>query len=112
MSQGTVAKARGKRNDKVKLFKGYAQAREILAHAGARHIHRSWYLAAHPGGTVKINDLVDSHLQTADNLYVCDCSVVPAAWGLPPSFTLIALGKRLARHLTREAPPVKAAVSN
>jgi choline dehydrogenase-like flavoprotein len=56
---------------------------------------------------------VDSHLQTAvDNLYVCDCSVVPAAWGLPPSFTLIALGKRLARHLTREAPPVKAAVSN
>ena len=86
--------------DKVKLFKGYARAREILAHAGARHIHRSWYLAAHPGGTVKINDLVDSDLQTTiENLYVCDCSVVPAAWGLPPSFTLIALGKRLAKHL-------------
>jgi choline dehydrogenase-like flavoprotein len=86
--------------DKVKIFKGYAQAREILAHAGARDIHRSWYLAAHPGGTVKIGELVDSNLQTGiDNLYVCDCSVMPEAWGLPPTFTLIALGKRLARHL-------------
>ena len=94
--------------DKVKLFKGYARAREILAHAGARNIHRSWYLAAHPGGTVKINDLVDSDLQTTiENLYVCDCSVVPAAWGLPPSFTLIALGKRLAKHLTVKAIPAR-----
>lgn len=89
--------------DKVKIFKGYAHAREILAHAGARNIHRSWYLAAHPGGTVKINDLVDTDLETEfDNLYVCDCSVMPEAWGLPPTFSLIALGKRLARHLAGE----------
>ncbi len=89
--------------DKVKFFKGYAHAREILAHAGAKNIHRSWYLAAHPGGTVKINDVVDIDLKTAyDNLYVCDCSVMPEAWGLPPTFSLIALGKRLARHLSGE----------
>ena len=94
--------------DKVKIFKGYAQAREILAHAGARHIHRSWYLAAHPGGTVKINDAVDTDLKTLiDNLYVCDCSVIPHAWGLPPTFTLIALGKRLAKHLTVKAMPAR-----
>ncbi len=87
--------------DKVKIFKGYAHAREILAHAGAANIHRSWYLAAHPGGTVKINELVDTDLKTEfENLYVCDCSVMPEAWGLPPTFSLIALGKRLARHLT------------
>jgi choline dehydrogenase-like flavoprotein len=95
--------------DKVKIFKGYAQAREILAHAGARHIHKSWYLAAHPGGTAKIGDIVDSDLQTRiDRLYVCDCAVMPAAWGLPPTFALIALGKRLARHLAGEtaAAPV------
>lgn len=86
--------------DKVKIFKGYARAREILAHAGARSIHRSAYLAAHPGGTAKINDVVDTDLKTAiDNLYVCDCSVMPEAWGLPPTFSLIALGKRLAKHL-------------
>ena len=86
--------------DKVKIFKGYARAREILAHAGARNIHRSGYLAAHPGGTAKINDVVDTDLKTAfDNLYVCDCSVMPKAWGLPPTFSLVALGKRLAKHL-------------
>ena len=89
--------------DKVKIFKGYAQAREILAHAGARNIRKSWYLAAHPGGTVKIGDIVDSNLQTRfEHLYVCDCSVMPEAWGLPPTYTLIALGKRLARHLAGE----------
>ena len=87
-------------SDKVKINKGYTQAREILAHAGARNIHRSWYLAAHPGGTAKIGEIVDRDLQTRfDGLYVCDCSVMPDAWGLPPTFTLVALGKRLARHL-------------
>ena len=37
-----------------------------------------------------------------DNLYVCDCSVIPEAWGLPPTLTLIGLGKRLAKHLSEE----------
>jgi choline dehydrogenase-like flavoprotein len=86
--------------DKVKIDTGYTQAREILAYAGARNIHRSGYLAAHPGGTAKIGEIVDRDLQTRiDGLYVCDCSVMPDAWGLPPTFTLVALGKRLARHL-------------
>jgi len=89
--------------DKNKLFKGYARAREILANAGAKDIHKSWYVAAHPGGTVKINEFVDNNLKTEfDNLYVCDCSVMPEAWGLPPTFSLIALGKRLAKHLAGE----------
>ncbi len=92
--------------DKDKVFKGYAHAREILAHAGAVNIHKSWYVAAHPGGTVKIDDVVDRNLKTAfDSLYVCDCSVMPEAWGLPPTFSLIALGKRLAGHLSGESAP-------
>ena len=37
--------------------------------------------------------------KTWDNLYVCDCSVIPEAWGLPPTMTLVGLGKRLAKHL-------------
>ena len=86
--------------DKAKLLNGYERARQILKNAGARDIFKSWYVAAHPGGTVKVGDIVDSDLKTAyDNLYVCDCSVIPEAWGLPPTFTLIALGKRLAKHL-------------
>ena len=56
---------------------------------------------------MKIGELVDANLKTRiDNLYVCDCSVIPEAWGLPPTLTLLALGKRLARHLVAERQPV------
>jgi len=90
--------------DHQKLMKGYGRAKEILKNAGTRHIFKSWYMAAHPGGTVKIGDIVDSNLQTEyENLYVCDCSVIPEAWGLPPTLTLIGLGKRLAKHLIEES---------
>lgn len=91
------------KDDQRKLLKGYERAREILRNAGAKDIYRTWYLAAHPGGTVKIGELVDAHLKTQfDNLYVCDCSVVPEAWGLPPTLTLVGLGKYLARHLAAD----------
>jgi choline dehydrogenase-like flavoprotein len=86
--------------DRSKLLHGFERARSILANAGARRIFKSGYMAAHPGGTVKVGDLLDENLQTdLENLYVCDCSVIPEAWGLPPALTLIGLGKRLARHL-------------
>ena len=53
---------------------------------------------------MKVGDLLDSDLKTEyNNLYVCDCSVIPEAWGLPPTLTIIGLGKRLAKHLTGEA---------
>lgn len=89
--------------DRDKLLHGYANARRILDNMGARSISKSWYFAAHPGGTVKIGQLVDATLKTQfDNLYVCDCSVIPEAWGLPPTLTIIGLGKYLARHLAGE----------
>jgi choline dehydrogenase-like flavoprotein len=87
--------------EKKKLHRGYERAKKILENAGAKNIFRTWYLAAHPGGTAKIGDLVDSNLETeVENLYVCDCSVIPNPWGLPPVLTIIALGKRLAKHLS------------
>jgi choline dehydrogenase-like flavoprotein len=87
--------------DKKKLEKGYKRAKKILKHAGAEQIYHGGEVAAHPGGTVKIGELIDSDLKTAhDNLYVCDCSVIPEAWGLLPTLTLLGLGKRLARHLS------------
>lgn len=83
-----------------RLMSGYERAREILTHAGAETIFKSRFIAAHPGGTAKIDDIVDSNLETEiDNLFVCDCSVIPEAWGLPPTITLLALGKRLGKHL-------------
>lgn len=91
------------KNEKRKLKRGYDRAKAILKNAGAKDVFRTGYLAAHPGGTAKVGDLVDSNLKTEyDNLYVCDCSVIPEAWGLPPTTTIIGLGKRLARHLLNE----------
>ena len=88
-------------DDARKLQHGAARARRILEHAGAVKIYNSWYLAAHPGGTVKIGEFLDTDLQSLNykNLFVCDCSVIPGEWGLPPIMTIIALGKRLAKHL-------------
>ncbi|MEW6263614.1 MAG: FAD-dependent oxidoreductase [Thermodesulfobacteriota bacterium] len=87
--------------DRKKLLRGFNRAKRILGKAGAKDVYKSWYLASHPGGTVKIGEAVDSDLKTEyDRLYVCDCSVIPEAWGLPPTLTLISLGKRLAKHLT------------
>lgn len=88
-------------DDKDKLRYGTEIAKNILADAGAHAIFKSWHFAAHPGGSAKIGEVVNADLQTEINgLYVCDASVIPAAWGLPPSFTLLCLGKRLGKHLT------------
>jgi choline dehydrogenase-like flavoprotein len=86
--------------DRRRLTQGTQRARKILTNAGAERLCRSWLFAVQPGGTVPIGRLLDPDLQTeVDNLYVCDASVIPDPWGLPPSLTLIGLGKRLAGHL-------------
>jgi choline dehydrogenase-like flavoprotein len=88
------------KEDKNKIDKGAELARRILENAGATDIYRWWYVAAHPGGTVKIGDAVDTNLKTRfDNLYVCDCSVMPKEWGVPPTYTILCLAKRLSKHL-------------
>jgi len=88
--------------DRDKFDKGIAIARGILQKAGARHIFASHHFAAHPGGSLRIGDQVDAGLSTpTQGLYVCDASVIPAPWGLPPTLTLLALGKRLGKSLGR-----------
>lgn len=86
--------------DRRKLAAGVEMARGILRAAGARNIFKSWHFAAHPGGSVRIGEGVDRNLQTGTaNLYVCDASVIPQPWGLPPTLTLLCLGKRLGTWL-------------
>ena len=86
--------------DRRKLRDGVGLAGRILAQAGARHIFNSVHFAAHPGGSVRIGEGVDSNLRTpVAGLFVCDASVIPEAWGLPPTVTLLCLGRRLAQHL-------------
>ncbi len=86
--------------DRDKLDHGAERAARILRAAGARRLARTLPFAAHPGGTVPLGRLVDRDLRTElPGLYVCDASVISDPWGLPPTLTLIGLGKRLARHL-------------
>jgi hypothetical protein len=64
------------KEDKQKLDKGSEHAKRILTNAGATDIYRSWKIAAHPGGTVKIGELVDTNLQT--NLKISMSATVPS----------------------------------
>ena len=87
------------RSDRSKLAHGIGIARQILKACDATHIFKSWHFAAHPGGSVRIGQGVDSNLRTSiAGLYVCDASVIPQAWGLPPTLTLLCLGRRLGAH--------------
>ncbi|WP_229422858.1 GMC oxidoreductase [Pseudoduganella umbonata] len=71
-----------------------------MRQAGAKHVFSSHHFAAHPGGTAAIGTVVDSKLQTGTaGLFVCDAAVLPAPWGLPPTLTLLCLGRRLGRQL-------------
>jgi choline dehydrogenase-like flavoprotein len=88
--------------DRAKFGKGIGIARDILRQAGARQVFASHHFAAHPGGSLPIGAQVDARLQTSTpGLYVCDASVIPEPWGLPPTLTLLALGKRLGHQLIK-----------
>jgi len=89
--------------DRARFARGVDIARAILDRAGAHHVFGSVHFAAHPGGAVGIGKHVDRDLATGTpGLYVCDASVIPQPWGLPPTLTLLCLGWRLARHLARD----------
>ncbi|MBI9075533.1 MAG: GMC family oxidoreductase [Desulfatibacillum sp.] len=95
-----IVNKRLSKHDKASLNRGFERAKQILKNAGATTVYKTWYIAAHPGGTAKLGEVVDANLQTRhENLYVCDCSVIPEAWGLPPTLAIIAMAKRLSRHL-------------
>jgi len=87
-------------DDKFKFESGVDIAKNILQNANAKNIFKSHHFAAHPGGSAKIGEVVDSDLQTnIPGLFVCDASVIPEPWGLPPTYTLLCLGKRLAKTI-------------
>jgi choline dehydrogenase-like flavoprotein len=82
--------------------------RKILVQAGCRadSIFVGPLRGTHPSATVRIGELLDQDLQTAiRNLYVCDASTFPEALDRPTVLTLIALSKRLARHLLELEKP-------
>lgn len=86
-----------------KLDKGAALAVEVLVKAGVprNKIFRTTTIAAHPGGTVRIGGVLDNDCQTPiANCYCMDTTIIPEPWGLPPSVTVVAMAKRLAKKLS------------
>jgi len=87
----------------LKLNKGAVIAEDILYAAGVekKTIIKTAVIASHPGGTVRIGTLLDKNARSPiDNCYCLDTSVITQPWGLPPTLTVVALEKRLAKHLT------------
>lgn len=88
--------------DKAKIEEAYMINRSILIAAGAKPetIFRSIYESGHPCCTAAIGEVVDENQQTqVKELYVSDASVFPSPLGMPPILTIVALSKRLAKHL-------------
>lgn len=90
--------------DFAKAKHGFSVSREILVKSGCDPDSVFWTIprGTHPCATVRIGEHLDTDLKTQqfDNLYVCDSSTFPGALDRPPTLTIIALGKRLAQHLT------------
>ena len=88
--------------DTQKLQKGIGIIKRILKKAGADEdsIVALKPSGAHPSATCRIGHVVDQNLQTRiERLYCCDASVFPSSLGLPVVWTVVSLGKRLAKHL-------------
>lgn len=97
--------------EREKLQEAEQIAVKVLKHAGAKNIFRTDLMAGIPGGTLRIKEHVDENMQTdVGNLYVCDHSLMSDVM-ITPTFTLICLAKRLAKHLAAslQAPQAQTA---
>ena len=89
-------------NDVKLLCEASTKAGAILVEAGVspKSIVSTPPRGAHPGGTAPIGKIVNKNLETQiRGLFVSDASVLPQSPGIPPIVTIIALAKRLAKHI-------------
>jgi choline dehydrogenase-like flavoprotein len=85
-------------NDQKLIARGVEISKKILVRAGCdpASIVSAPPRGAHPAGTVRIGDQIDTDLQTPmTGLFVCDSSVLAEPMGAPPVLTIVALAKRL-----------------
>jgi choline dehydrogenase-like flavoprotein len=89
--------------DEKRFARGTEICTKILVKAGAdpATIMVDHNVGGHPGGTAAIGRVVDNTLEAfaAKNLFVCDASVFPRSPGRPPTLTIIALARHLAKTL-------------
>jgi choline dehydrogenase-like flavoprotein len=84
------------------LNKGTVLAEQILQEVGVRRedLTALPVFAAHTNSSVRIGELLDKDCQTQiKRCYCMDASVIPEPWGGAPVVTIVALAKRLAKHL-------------
>lgn len=102
ISAGDKVRRKLTENDKRLVKLGTDRAAEVLRAAGVKKVSNSAVTSAHPGGSIRLGDKLDANLESEiKGLYVCDASVIPAAFGLPPTLTLLSLANRLAGHLDK-----------
>lgn len=88
--------------DQKKIDEAYEINRNILIASGAdpKTIIRGVYESGHPCCTAPIGKILDKNQQTEiEGVFVSDASVFPSPLGLPPILTIVALSKKLAKHL-------------
>ncbi len=99
-ADGTVSKPLGEQELSA-LGRGSQVAKKILERAGCdmSTVVMSPPRGAHPGGTVRIGEMLDSDLQTSvAGLYVCDSSVIPEPCGWPPVLMITGFARRLLKE--------------
>ncbi len=107
-ADGTVSKPLGEQ-ELGALSRGSEIAKRILKRAGCdmTSVLLSPPRGAHPGGTVRIGDMLDSNLRTAvAGLYVCDSSVIPEPCGWPPVLMILGFANRLVKEQLLQTSPV------
>jgi choline dehydrogenase-like flavoprotein len=92
--------------DKARMQNGVMLARELLRTAGGGRPFLSPWVAAHPGGSARLGEVLDARLacRAVSNLHVCDAAALPEPWGLPPTVTILALARYLS-HIVLEQTP-------
>jgi len=101
--------------DEKRMQKGVDVAKEIMIKAGAKESSLSElrWAGGHPGGTIEMGKLVGKDFKSEfDNLYVCDASVFPVSPGSPPSLSVMAMSRLLARFLLGTVKPEDRFVNN
>jgi len=86
-----------------KLDKGVLIAKDILRKSGVKagDMFVNKPLGGHPGGAVRLGDHLDNNCQTEiTGCFCADNSIIPEPWGQPPVLTIMAMAKRLAKHLS------------
>ena len=97
MPDGTVSKPLTAEDSEL-IARGADISRRILLRAGCdpASIVSTPPRGAHPGGTVRIGDQINTNLETGiAGLYVCDSSVIPEPCGMPPVLMILGLASRL-----------------